>query len=139
MANYFRSEDVKVFPSAYRGQNINPEASSFTEYNFTNIYSKQSEKKESFIISYTKTKNESGDTLESKLKCVIGGYYFEINFINYEEHKSDYKYLAIKVENKDVKYITSEEKQIDEILNIFKKNEVTPISVEDVISDLLIF
>ena len=51
MANYFKSKDVKVFPCAYRGQNINPEASSFTEYNFTNIYSKQSEKKESFIIS----------------------------------------------------------------------------------------
>ena len=56
MVNYFRSEDVKVFPSAYRGQNINPEASSFTEYNFTNIYSKQREKKESFIVSYIENK-----------------------------------------------------------------------------------
>ena len=96
MANYFKSKDVKVFPCAYRGQDenkepINPEASSFTEYNFTNIYSKQGEKKESFIISYT----------ENELKCVIGGYYFEItNFNNYE--KSDYKYLAIKIANKEL-------------------------------------
>ena len=96
MANYFKITDVKIFPCAYRGQNasnepINPEASSFTEYNFTNIYSKQGEKKESFIISYT----------ENELKCVIGGYYFEItNFNNYE--KSDYKYLAIKIANKEL-------------------------------------
>ena len=96
MANYFKSADVKIFPCAYRGQNasnepINPEASSFTEYNFTNIYSKQGEKKESFIISYT----------ENELKCVIGGYYFEItNFNEYE--KSNYKYLAIKIANKEL-------------------------------------
>lgn len=91
MANYFKSTDVKIFPCAYRGQNINPEASSFTEYNFTNIYSKQGEKKESFIISYT----------ENELKCVIGGYYFEItNFNKYE--KSDYKYLAIKIANNEL-------------------------------------
>lgn len=96
MANYFKSTDVKIFPCAYRGQNasnepINPEASSFTEYNFTNIYSKQGEKKESFIISYT----------ENELKCVIGGYYFEItNFDKYK--KSDYKYLAIKIANKEL-------------------------------------
>ena len=91
MANYFKSKDVKVFPCAYRGQNINPEASSFTEYNFTNIYSKQGEKKESFIISYT----------EDELKCVIGGYYFEItNFNTYK--KSDYKYLAIKIADKEL-------------------------------------
>lgn len=96
MANYFKSTDVKIFPCAYRGQNasnepINPEASSFTEYNFTNIYSKQGEKKESFIISYT----------ENELKCVIGGYYFEItNFNKYK--KSDYKYLAIKIANNEL-------------------------------------
>ena len=91
MANYFKITDVKIFPCAYRGQNINPEASSFTEYNFTNIYSKQGEKKESFIVSYT----------ENELKCVIGGYYFEItNFNRYE--KSDYKYLAIKIANKEL-------------------------------------
>lgn len=91
MANYFKITDVKIFPCAYRGQNINPEASSFTEYNFTNIYSKQGEKKESFIVSYS----------ETDLKCVIGGYYFEItNFDKYK--KSDYKYLAIKIANKEL-------------------------------------
>ena len=96
MANYFKSKDVKVFPCAYRGQDenkepINPEASSFTEYNFTNIYSKQGNKKESFIVSYT----------ETELKCVIGGYYFEItNFNKYK--KSDYKYLAIKIADKEL-------------------------------------
>ena len=63
---YFRSEDVKVFPCAYRGFKHNydsdnnitgpslpfdPEARGFTERNFSNIYSKAGKSKESFIIS----------------------------------------------------------------------------------------
>jgi len=96
MANYFKSSDVKVFPCAYRGQGIDMEASSFTEYNFTNIYSKQGLKKESFIISYT----------DNKLKCVIGGYYFEIqnlnNYFTNEAAKANYQYLGITVSNKEL-------------------------------------
>ena len=97
MANYFKSKDVKIFPCAYRGQDrndapINPEASSFTEYNFTNIYSKPGLKKDSFIISYT----------ANELKCVIGGYYFEIINLNTYTDKSKYKYLAIKVLDKEL-------------------------------------
>ncbi len=97
MANYFKSKDVKIFPCAYRGQDsngtpINPEASSFTEYNFTNIYSKSGLKKESFIISYT----------ANELKCIIGGYYFEITSLNDYTDKSKYKYLAIKVLDKEL-------------------------------------
>ena len=70
--NYFiESEKVKVFPCSYRGFNDNknifdPEASGFTEYNFANIYGKQTK-----LISWT----------DDLLKCIIDGYYFEIKNI----------------------------------------------------------
>lgn len=70
-AYFIESENVKVFPCSYRGFNddrniFDPEASGFTEYNFANIYGKQTK-----LISWT-------DTL---LKCIIDGYYFEIKNI----------------------------------------------------------
>ena len=45
-AYFIESENVKVFPCSYRGfdesENIfDPEATGFTEYNFVNIYGKQ--------------------------------------------------------------------------------------------------
>ena len=82
-AYLLESKNVKVFPCAYRGfkeveildeagissklkQIFDPEANGFTEYNFANIYGKQTK-----LISW------SGDLL----KCVIDGYYFEIRDI----------------------------------------------------------
>ena len=68
---FIESANVKVFPCSYRGfdesGNIyDPEASGFTEYNFANIYGKQTK-----LISW------SGGLL----KCIIDGYYFEIKNI----------------------------------------------------------
>ena len=40
-----------------------------------------------------------------------------------------------KTENKTIQYLSNNEQVVDDILNIFKHNEVTPISVEDVICD----
>ena len=82
-AYLLESEKVKVFPCSYRGfkpveilneagisseskQIFDPEANGFTEYNFVNIYGKQTK-----LISW------SGGLL----KCVIDGYYFEIKDI----------------------------------------------------------
>lgn len=70
-AYVIESEKVKVFPCSYRGfdesKNIfDPEATGFTEYNFVNIYGKQTK-----LISWS----------DDLLKCVIDGYYFEINGI----------------------------------------------------------
>lgn len=42
----------------------------------------------------------------------------------------------IKVETKNIRYITNEEFEINRILNIFKDNQVTLINSEEVISDL---
>ena len=67
---FIESKNIKVFPCAYRGTKLgkiyDPEANGFTEYNFVNIYGKQTK-----LISW------SGDFL----KCVIDGYYFEIKEI----------------------------------------------------------
>ena len=88
--NYFDSNKVKVFPCAYRGyagsnrEAIDPYARSFTEYNFSNIYSKT---KDSYVISYN----------NPILKCVIYGYYFEIDLTD----ASNVKYLGIRLEQKD--------------------------------------
>ena len=83
-AYFIESENVKVCPCSYRGFNddrniFDPEASGFTEYNFANIYGKQTK-----LISWT----------DNLLKCIIDGYYFEIKniapadlFINNKLHK----------------------------------------------------
>ena len=49
--------------------------------------------------------------------------------------KTQYINEEIKVENKEIDYITNNEEKIDEILRILKENEVTPIAVQDVICD----
>ena len=80
MANtyYFTSAQVKVYPTARRGSyqledttntyTYDPEARLETEYNKVNHFSK-TVAKSSYLISWE----------NSLLKCVVGGYYFEIN------------------------------------------------------------
>ena len=50
--------------------------------------------------------------------------------------KTEYRDNNIKVEEKEITYLSNAEKKVEEILNLFKENEVTPISVEDIIYDL---
>ena len=50
--------------------------------------------------------------------------------------KTEYIPNNTKIENKEITYLSSDEQKIDKILNIFKENEVTPIGVEDILSDL---
>ncbi len=49
--------------------------------------------------------------------------------------KIEYKKEKTKIENKKIKHITNEETKIEEVLKILRKNEVTPIIVDDVLSD----
>ncbi len=49
--------------------------------------------------------------------------------------KTEYKKEQTKVEDKKIQYLSNDEKRVEEILNILKENEVTPIAVEDVLSD----
>lgn len=50
--------------------------------------------------------------------------------------KTEYKPGETKVENKEIRYLSNDEKRINEVLTIFKEHEVTPIAAEDVLSDL---
>ena len=87
--SYFKSKDVKVFPSAFRGQYDNdlqfdPEAISQSEYNIVHSGGGITNNK-NYIISYD----------NNKLICVIGGYYFEIS--NISDYDINNKYLSIKL------------------------------------------
>ena len=95
---YIESQNIKVFPCAYRGYYkvnnegqakpetlvFDPEARATTEANFTNTFHKLSDNKESYVIAWIPTSN----TTKGTLKCVIGGYYFEI----YDHSMSDFFY-----------------------------------------------
>lgn len=80
--SYFESKNVKVYPSAFRGNysvsgngqyQFDPEARIPSEYNLLRSGGALSNKA-SFIVSYDKGTTEHGNVL----KCVIGGYYFEL-------------------------------------------------------------
>lgn len=49
--------------------------------------------------------------------------------------KTEYRDEKTKTEEKEITYLSNDEKRIEEILDIFKENEVTPISVEEIIYD----
>lgn len=76
-------------------QGFDPEAQATTEYNLTNLYGKLSSNKESYVISFTSIGND-----KSLLKCIIGGYYFEINNVEINDIKG--KYLVIKLREFDL-------------------------------------
>lgn len=88
--SYFYSNNVKVFPCSFRGRYtvsnkqmaFDPESRLNTEYNFTHLPG-IGNNLTSYILSYNSTTEE--------LKCVIGGYYFEI---------SDFSLSDLKVGNK---------------------------------------
>ena len=75
-------------------------------------------------LDYYKIINEDEVTKYQKAKFGIG------------VEKTEYIEKDIKKENKIINYLSNDEKKVDEILKIFKENEVTPISVADIISDL---
>ncbi len=74
-------------------------------------------------LEYCKIINEEQMKKPEKAK-------FGINII-----KTEYKKEGIKVENKKIEYLSNDEKRIEEILEMLTKNEVTPIGVEEVLSD----
>lgn len=88
---YFNSKKIKVFPCAYRSAECDPEARSMTEYGLTHLYGTPSKGQESFIVSWDNTGTEN----EGLLKCVIGGYYFEISDVKIADFSGG-KTLCIK-------------------------------------------
>ena len=49
--------------------------------------------------------------------------------------KTEYKKESIRIENKKIQYLTNDETKIEKLLKILKESEVTPVAVEDVLSD----
>lgn len=49
--------------------------------------------------------------------------------------KTEYIKNNTKIEDKTIRYLSNNEQRVEDILNIFKENEVTPISAEDIICD----
>ena len=50
--------------------------------------------------------------------------------------KTEYIGKKIETEEKEVKNMTEDERKVEEILKIFKENEVTPIACSDILDDL---
>lgn len=92
---FIPSANVKVFPCAYRGYintaSIDPESKAQTEYNYVNLHNQLGKNKPSYVISYTSN--------TKILKCVVGGYYFEITGLEASdfEESGKQKYLAFKL------------------------------------------
>lgn len=74
-------------------------------------------------LDYYKIINEEEKTTKEKPR-------FGINVVKTEYYKDD-----VKIENKKIPYVSNDEKKIEKILKLLKENEVTPIIVEDVLSD----
>lgn len=96
---YFKSKDIKVFPSSFRGTyksgtstldpeiTFDPEARLNTEANF--ILPRTELGNKSYIVEYNETQN--------KISFILGGYYFEIlNITDYLEEIKN-KYIGIKL------------------------------------------
>ena len=93
---YFKSKDIKVFPSSFRGVYksgtstlapdiaFDPEARLNTEANF--VLPKPVLGKTSYILDYA----------ENKISLVLGGYYFEISNISDYIIELKNKYIGIK-------------------------------------------
>lgn len=74
-------------------------------------------------LEYYKRINEDEILKENKAK-------FEICII-----KTEYKTKEKIIEEKEIKYLTNDEKRVNQVLNMLKENYVTPIGLEDVICD----
>jgi len=50
--------------------------------------------------------------------------------------KTEYKKEMIDIEEKEVKHLTNDENVINNVLELFKENEVTPITAREILEDL---
>lgn len=73
-------------------------------------------------LEYFKTKKE-----EKNVEANLGIEVVKTEFLDDE----------IKVETKEVNYITGDTSEQERILTLLKNNEVTPIAVEDVLQEIL--
>lgn len=98
-SKYFKSKDVKVFPSSFRGAyksgtstldpeiTFDPEARLNTEANF--ILPRTELGKKSYIVEYNET--------QKKISFILGGYYFELLNVNDYLDEIKNKYIGLKL------------------------------------------
>lgn len=98
-SKYFKSKDIKVFPSSFRGAyksgtstldpeiTFDPEARLNTEANF--ILPKTELGKKSYIIEYNET--------QKKISFILSGYYFELLNVNDYLDEIKNKYIGLKL------------------------------------------
>ena len=91
--SYFESKNVKVYPSAFRGNysvsgngqyQFDPEARIPSEYNLLRSGGALNNKA-SFIVSYDEGTADHGNVL----KCVISGYYFELYNVSLDDFNAN--------------------------------------------------
>ena len=124
--NYFKSKDVHVFPSSFRGKyseqttvegrsvdvknpfdpesELNSEANLIAAGSIGNLF-------ESYIVGYDTEETEENTEKLTRLRCVIGGYYFVIDNIgnyvyedgeNYNNFNIKDKFLCIKLRTAEI-------------------------------------
>lgn len=49
--------------------------------------------------------------------------------------KTEYINKEIKIEEKEIKYLTNDEIKADYLLNVLKQNYVTPVGLDDILND----
>ena len=49
--------------------------------------------------------------------------------------KTEYIKNNTKIEDKTIRYLSNNEQRVEDILSLFKKNEVTPVCAKDIICD----
>ena len=73
---------------------------------------------------------------ENGLQYLIRHIDSQIVIHNFDENETNIlKYSKYTLE-KEIKYLSSDEERVNNILEILKNNKVTPIGVKDVITDL---
>jgi len=77
-------------------------------------------------LEYYKIKRESKDFLNTN------GDTYGIQIV-----KTEYINKTVKIETKEIKYKINNEEKIEQILEILKNNQVTPIVAEDIVEDFL--
>lgn len=122
-AYLFKSKDVHVFPSSFRGEYtsgstkgvFDPESRLNTEHNF--IIPKTTLDKTSYIVSY------ASDL--SKISFVLGGYYFEIS--NFKNYITNLNNNTVKIKLREIS-LTDNNNTIDpnrktKVLDSFESNQ----------------
>ena len=105
------------------------------------------------MLNILMTKNFYGEIFLDKDKLFEQGIDYQIKIEYYkiceniknrattqygiEVVKTEYKKDDIRIENKEVERVTKEENVINKILEILKKNQVTPVTAKYIVEDMI--